>query len=175
MLAGSIHRGPTHVFDALHHFIDLSYDHGYTARPLTAGGTGLSEPNPASRRDHPGFSTAVRICCWQLGISAAGAVLWGVHGGWHAAVAGLSGGLIAVISTFYYALRAFAPGQDAAPERLLGNVIRAKLMNWGVTLGLFMVAIALFRENFPPVISVYATALLVYWFALGWTATHTTT
>ena len=43
----------------------------------------------------------------------------------HAAVAGLSGGLIAVISTFYFALRAFGHGQDATPERLLDSLLRA--------------------------------------------------
>ncbi|WP_348674944.1 ATP synthase subunit I [uncultured Abyssibacter sp.] len=118
---------------------------------------------------------ALRICAWQLGIGLAGSLLWGLHGGVHAAVAGISGGLIAVISTFYFALRAFASGQDAAPERLLGNLLRAEVMKWGVTLALFMVAIVLFRDQFPPVISVYAACLLVYWFALGWTATDTGT
>ena len=93
----------------------------------------------------------------------------------HAAVAGLSGGLIAVISTFYFALRAFGHGQDATPERLLGSLLRAEVMKWGVTLALFMVAIVLFRDTFPPVIRVYATCLLVYWFALGWTTTTSET
>ncbi len=135
------------------------------------GGTGLSDANPERHGVQTGFVTARKICVWQLGIGFAGSLLWGLHDGIHAAVAGLFGGLIAVISTFYFALRAFARGQSAAPERLLGNLMRAEVMKWGVTLALFMVAIVLFRDVFPPVISVYATCLLVFWFALGWTAT----
>jgi F0F1-type ATP synthase assembly protein I len=135
----------------------------------------LSDENPGRNKASSGFATARRICAWQLAIGIAGSLLWGLHGGMHAAVAGLSGGLIAVISTFYFALRAFGHGQDATPERLLGSLLRAEVMKWGVTLALFMVAIVLFRDTFPPVISVYATCLLVYWFALGWTTTTSET
>lgn len=113
----------------------------------------------------------MRVGLWQLLIAAVGTLIWGLMDGGRAAGAAAFGGAIAVISTLYFAMHAFAHGRDATPQRRLGNLVVGQVMKWVVTLGMFALAIALFRDAFPPVISVYAVCLLAYFVALGQTAT----
>lgn len=142
----------------------------YFAAP-TAGSTVSDSSKTGGRNASSGLSVGLWIGFWQVLIAVAGALFWGWIDGGRAALAAASGGAIAVISTLYFAMHAFAHGRDATPQRRLGNLVIGQVMKWVITLGLFGLAIALFRDVFPPVISVYAACLLAYFIALGQTAT----
>ena len=151
-------------------FIDPSYARGYNARPAKLAQPVKRVSGQAKHHEPSGLSIGVRIAIWQLATGVIGAAVWGVLDGPRSAAAGFAGGLIAAIGTVYVALRAFAPS-DGAPDRMLGNFVRAQVRKWAILMALFFVAITLFRDNFAPVISVFSASLLVWFLALGWTST----
>ena len=123
-----------------------------------------------SRQAENTVSVGLKVGLWQLGFGLIGAMIWGALAGPKAALAGFAGGLIAAISTVYFAVRAQAP-ENADAGQMLGNLVRAKVRMWAIVMALFFVAIALFRDNFAPVITVFSASLLVWMAALGWTST----
>ncbi|MBR9814833.1 ATP synthase subunit I [bacterium] len=132
-----------------------------------------SPAKPEYRVSRPAKNTVnvgLRVGLWQLGFGVVGAMVWGALAGPKAALAGFAGGLIAAISTVYFAVRAQTPeGADAG--QMLGNFVRAEVRKWAILMALFFVAITLFKDNFAPVISVFSASLLVWLAALGWTST----
>jgi F0F1-type ATP synthase assembly protein I len=113
------------------------------------------------------MKTANRIALTQLGIGLLGAVIWLWIGDIQDGIAATTGGAIAATLTFYAALKTFGKHSDD-PATVVGNFYRAQLRKFALAVVLFTVAAKVFGSNFAPLISTFAVALLVYWWALTW-------
>ncbi|WP_295686405.1 ATP synthase subunit I [uncultured Nevskia sp.] len=113
------------------------------------------------------MKTARRIAQQQLFIALLGAVIWTWIGGIHSGLAAAVGGGIAATLTFYAALKTFGKHSDD-PNLVVTNFFRAQMRKFALSVVLFAVAVKIFGSNFAPLITTFAVALLVYWWALTW-------
>jgi len=113
------------------------------------------------------MKTANRIALGQLVVGLLGAVLWGGIQGLQAAGPAVAGGVIAATLTFYAALKTFGKHSDD-PEQVVANFYRAQWRKFALAAVLFAGAVQIFGSNFAPLITTFAVALLVYWWALTW-------
>ncbi|WP_293368213.1 ATP synthase subunit I [Nevskia sp.] len=113
------------------------------------------------------MKTANRIALQQLVIGLLGAAFWFWIRDIQAGGSALAGGAIAATLTFYAALKTFGKHSDD-PNRVVANFYRAQMRKFALAVVLFVVAVKIFGSNFAPLISTFAVALLVYWWALTW-------
>lgn len=113
------------------------------------------------------MKTAQRIAFQQLVIGLLAAALWFWIRDIRASGSALAGGVIAATLTFYAALKTFGKHSDD-PERVVANFYRAQMRKFALAVVLFAVAVQIFGSNFAPLITTFAVALLVYWWALTW-------
>lgn len=113
------------------------------------------------------MKTANRIALRQLLIGLLGTALWVWIRDIQAGGAALAGGAIAATLTFYAALKTFGRHSDD-PNQVVANFYRAQMRKFALAVVLFAVAVKVFGSNFAPLITTFAVALLVYWWALTW-------
>jgi len=90
------------------------------------------------------------------------AAVWG----WFTAGAVLIGATIAVVSNLYMAVRIFGGSAVRPAEQVLRRFYSAEAMKIAITVGLFALAVGVFRVAFLPLIVGYSLTLMVYWLAL---------
>lgn len=113
------------------------------------------------------MKTAKRIALRQLLIALLGALIWTLISGVQSGLSAAVGGGIAATLTFYAALKTFGKHSDD-PNLVVANFYRAQMRKFALSVVLFAVAVKLFGSNFAPLISTFAVALSVYWWALTW-------
>ncbi len=113
------------------------------------------------------MKTAKRIALQQLFIAVLGAAVWAWIGGIQSGLAAAAGGGIAATLTFYAALKTFGKHSDD-PNLVVANFYRAQMRKFALSVVLFAVAVKIFSSNFAPLITTFAVALSVYWWALTW-------
>jgi ATP synthase protein I len=113
------------------------------------------------------MKVATRIALFQLLIAVAGAALWGFFQGWVSAASGFCGGLICAVLTYYTAVKAFGPA-SSDPQAMVMNFYRAESRKWVLAVVLFGFAAVIFKGVYAPLITTFAVAHVVYWFALLW-------
>ena len=113
------------------------------------------------------MKTARQIAQQQLLVALLGALIWTWIGGIHSGLAAAVGGGIAATLTFYAALKTFGKHSDD-PNLVVANFYRAQMRKFALSVVLFAVAVKIFGSNFAPLITTFAVALLVYWWALTW-------
>ncbi|MGH8278640.1 MAG: ATP synthase subunit I [Gammaproteobacteria bacterium] len=102
----------------------------------------------------------------QLGVTILSALAAGLGGGQHAAWSALMGGLINVFASLYLVVRLFAGGLTT-PMGWLRRVMVGEALKFGLTVLLFVVAIALLKAAFLPLIIAYVATYLAFWFGLA--------
>ncbi|MGH7441496.1 MAG: ATP synthase subunit I [bacterium] len=102
----------------------------------------------------------------QLGVAVLSALAAGLGGGQHAAWSALMGGLINVLASLYMVIKLFASGLTT-PERWLLRLVVGETLKFGLTAVLFVVAIALLKAAFLPLIIAYVATYLAFWFGLA--------
>lgn len=112
-----------------------------------------------------GKSTAYKIVLAQFGAALILAAAVGSAWGAHAAHSALAGGLIATVSSLFFALYVFGVRATAA-RVVVRRFYRAEVVKMIVTALLFLAAVSWLKVDFLPLIGAYALMLLVYWFAL---------
>lgn len=112
-----------------------------------------------------GKSTAYRIVLAQFAAALVLAVatggIWDARAGYSALV----GGLIAAVTSLYFALQVFGVRVSAA-RAVLRSFYTAEVVKMAITVLLFVLAVVWLKVDFLPLIVAYALTLLVYWFAL---------
>jgi ATP synthase protein I len=112
-----------------------------------------------------GKSTAYRIVLAQFAAALVLAVatggIWGARAGYSALV----GGLIAAVTSLYFALHVFGVRVSAA-RAVVRSFYTAEVVKMAITVLLFVAAVVWLKVDFLPLIVAYALTLLVYWFAL---------
>ena len=97
-----------------------------------------------------------------LGLVVVSAAAWG----WSTAGAALTGAAIGVVTNLYMALRVFGGGVVRPAHQALQRFYSAEAVKVAMTVGLFALAIGVFRVAFLPLIVGYSLTLMVYWLAL---------
>lgn len=111
-------------------------------------------------------STAYNIVLAQTGIALALAVVCMAAWGWATAGAALAGAAIGVVTNLYMAVRIFGDGAVRPAQQTLQRFYSAEAVKIAMTVGLFALAIGVFRVAFLPLIVGYSLTLMVYWLAL---------
>jgi ATP synthase protein I len=111
-------------------------------------------------------STAYNIVLAQSGMALGLAVVSAAAWGWSTAGAALTGAAIGVVTNLYMALRVFGGGVVRPAHRALQRFYSAEAVKVAMTVGLFALAIGVFRVAFLPLIIGYSLTLMVYWLAL---------
>jgi ATP synthase protein I len=111
-------------------------------------------------------STAYNIVLAQTGIALGLAVVCAVAWGWSTAGAALTGAAIGVVTNLYMAVRIFGSGAVRSAPQALQRFYSAEAVKVVMTVGLFALAIGVFRVAFLPLIVGYSLTLVVYWLAL---------
>ncbi len=114
-----------------------------------------------------GAAIARAVCLVQLGILACAALLTGGLWGRPQAIAAAYGGLIAVISTTYFALHALILSQGKAPTKVVGAFYRGEVGKFVLSAALFAIGVKLFAPEFLFLISTFMACQLAYWPVLG--------
>jgi F0F1-type ATP synthase assembly protein I len=108
-----------------------------------------------------------RIAMLQFLVGLLFAALWLAMQGWRHAASALCGAGIAAVLTLYAGIRTFGrAGGD--PHHNLTVFYSAQARKFLLAAVLFAVAVKLFGREFLPLITSFAAALTVYWFALLW-------
>ena len=110
----------------------------------------------------------VRFFLLQASITATISAFAGWNLGGHAAAAALFGGGINLLAAMAFVLRVVVLPPDATAEMRLATLARAEIVKWGVSIGLFAIAIRLFADQFLVLMLTYLLTSSVYWFALLW-------
>lgn len=114
-------------------------------------------------------SIPARIVLWQLGIAAAGALVFGLLiGPWDAAAA-FTGGAIGAVLSFYAAMKIFSR-RGGHPQAIVQRFFRAEALKLLMAAGLFSLAAFVFAEAWLPLLATFVASQLVYGFALLWNA-----
>lgn len=113
-----------------------------------------------------GLRTTLIIVGAQLVATALCAGVSAVLGGGHAAWSAGVGGVISILATIYFALRALGPGGGRPVRTLVRRFYAAEAQKLLLTAVLFYVAIRWLEVAFLPMISAFAVTLLVYWLVL---------
>lgn len=95
-------------------------------------------------------------------------LLWLILSGQQPALAAAFGGLIAVVSNLYFAIRSFALGSGATPLQRMQAVFRAESVKLVLAAFMFALAAKYFNEYFVALFSAWFAATAVYLFALRW-------
>jgi len=111
-------------------------------------------------------STAYNIVLAQAGMALALAVVCTAVWGWATAGAALTGAAIGVVTNLYMAVRIFGDGAVRPAQQTLHRFYSAEAVKIAMTVGLFALAIGVFRVAFLPLIVGYSLTLMVYWLAL---------
>lgn len=111
-------------------------------------------------------STAYNIVLAQTGMALAIAVVCAAVWGWSTAGAAFTGAAIGVVTNIYMAVRIFGGGTVQPAQQALQRFYSAEVVKIAMTVGLFALAIGVFRVAFLPLISGYSLTLMVYWLAL---------
>lgn len=113
------------------------------------------------------MKVATRIALFQLLIAVAGAALWGIFQGGFSAASAFCGGSICAALTYYTAVKAFGPA-STDPKAMVMDFFRAESRKWVLAIVLFSFAAFVFKGAYAPLITTFAVAHIVYWFALLW-------
>lgn len=97
-----------------------------------------------------------------LALAVVCAAIWG----WSTAGAAFTGAAIGVATNLYMAVRIFGGAAVRPAQQALQRFYSAEVVKIGMTVGLFALAIGVFRVAFLPLISGYSLTLMVYWLAL---------
>lgn len=111
-------------------------------------------------------STAYNIVLAQTGIALALAVVCATVWGWPTAGVAFSGAAIGVVTNFYMAARLFGGTAVRPAQQTLQRFYSAEVVKIAMTVGLFALAIGVFKVEFLPLITGYSLTLVVYWLAL---------
>lgn len=112
------------------------------------------------------LSQVLRVCAYQFVLAATVAVAWCAVAGLDAVPALLLGGVIAIVPSLAQGgLMALLSG-NPDPRSALATFYAGFMMKLVLTILLFIVAIALLRVDFTPLITAYLAALAGYWIAL---------
>jgi ATP synthase protein I len=111
-------------------------------------------------------STAYNIVLAQTGIALALAVVCTAAWGWATAGAALTGAAVGVVTNLYMAVRIFGDGAVRPAQQTLQRFYSAEAVKIAMTIGLFALAIGVFKVAFLPLIVGYSLTLMVYWLAL---------
>jgi ATP synthase protein I len=119
------------------------------------------------RKPLRGAAIARAVCLAQLGILAVAALL--TYGLWGRpqAIAAAYGGLVAVVSTAYFALHALILSEGKAPAKVVGAFYRGEAGKFVLTAALFVIGVKLFAPDFLFLMATFVACQLVYWPALG--------
>lgn len=110
----------------------------------------------------------MRLVRTQILVAIVVSLMWLVAAGKQPATAAAFGGLIAVATNLFFAVRSFALGPGAQPQQMLRAVFRAEAIKLLLAALLFAVAAKLFSDYFVALFSAWFAATAVYLFALRW-------
>jgi ATP synthase protein I len=114
-----------------------------------------------------GSAMARAVCLVQAGIAVAFAIVIGAVWGRPQAIAALYGGAVALVPTFYFALRVLKRRSGQAPADIVGAVYRGEIGKIALTALLFWLGVTAFARQFLALIVTYAACLLAYWLVLA--------
>ena len=114
-----------------------------------------------------GAAIARAVCLVQLGIIGISALLTAAIWGKPQAIAALYGGLVAVMSSAYFALHALIRSEGKAPAQVVGAFYRGEVGKFVLTAALFAIGAKLFAQEFLFLMLTFVVCQLVYWPALG--------
>lgn len=109
---------------------------------------------------------ALLIVGTQLAVTALAALVAGVLAGRHAAWSAGIGGLINVLASLYLAVKLFGRGLAGGPSQWFGRFLAGEALKFIITVGLFIVAIAVLKAAFLPLILAYIATYVAYWIEL---------
>jgi ATP synthase protein I len=122
---------------------------------------------PNSELRPPDSAVAVSVIKVQALITAlAAGIAFGMVGK-SAALAAAYGGLIALLPTGYFALRVFSRRALSAPRDVVGVFYQAEIGKFALTAVLFFLGIAVFAQQFLPMMLSYMACLLAYFIVLA--------
>lgn len=104
-----------------------------------------------------------RIVFYQFVVVLVVVVGWYLASGMKAASSALSGGLISVLASFFFARVVIRSRVAKSPKAILLQLYLGEALKLIVTAALFMIAFALFRIEFVPLFSAYIATLCVFW------------
>ena len=112
------------------------------------------------------FIQILRTCLYQTALAGVVISAWLIFGGSADATAGLWGALTVVLPALLHGCLLVAlPARNNAAAAWMAFLAGAAL-KWLLTGALFVLAIAIFKVDFLPLMSVYIAGLLGYWIAL---------
>ena len=103
----------------------------------------------------------------QLAVTVLVAAMAAGIAGRHAAWSALVGGLINVLASLYLAVKLFGRGLAAGPSQWFGRFLIGEALKFGITIGLFIVAIVVLKAAFLPLMLAYIATYLAYWIGLA--------
>ncbi|WP_420465222.1 ATP synthase subunit I [Panacagrimonas sp.] len=109
-----------------------------------------------------GISLAWAVCTAQAGIGLVAAVIAALLSGMSAALAAGYGSLIAIIPTFYFALRVYWRQRGGDPREVVGSFYRGEIGKMALTALMFFFGVVGFAENFLPLLCAYVACLAAY-------------
>lgn len=114
-----------------------------------------------------GAAIARAVCLVQLGMLVIAASVTGAIWGKPQAIAAVYGGLVAVLSTAYFALYALIRSEGKAPAKVVGAFYRGEVGKFVLTAALFAIGTKLFAQEFLFLMVTFVVCQLAYWPALG--------
>lgn len=114
-----------------------------------------------------GAGWAVAVCATQAGIAAIAAAICAAVWGSSAALAAGYGGLVAVLPTAWFALRALRRQDGEAPMQIVGRFYQGEVGKLALTALLFWFGVSVFAKQFLVLILTYVACLLAYWLVLA--------
>ena len=108
----------------------------------------------------------LRISLGQLVVTLACVLLWFALAGVDPARAALAGALVAIVPWLVMAAGVLRRGPGATPGSMLSAFYLGGALKFLLTVVLFAVALAFYRDQFTPLITTFVGVLAVHWFAL---------
>jgi ATP synthase protein I len=114
-----------------------------------------------------GAAIAWAVCLVQIGVLGIAALLTGAIWGRPQAIASAYGGLVALMSTAYFAFYALIRSEGKTPQQAVGTFYRGEVGKFVLTAALFAIGTKLFAQEFVFLMLTFVVCQLVYWPALG--------
>lgn len=114
-----------------------------------------------------GTAIARVVCLAQMGVLLVAALLCGGVWGRPQAIASAYGGLVAVLSTAYFAVHALMRSEGKEPTKIVGAFYRGEVGKFVLAAALFVVGAKLFAQEFLFLMATFVACQFVYWFVLG--------
>lgn len=123
------------------------------------------EPQGIWRTHLPAWRVVVRLLATQAAIGAVVSLAW-LLSSLQAAAAGITGTLIAIVPTLFFAAKVFAQKPGTPPRQVVRAFHIGEAIRLILTATLFIIALQWFSGEFVPLITTFAASLFSYWLIL---------